>query len=58
MPKRKDPASERAPQVYDPRGFKATCMECGKPFYIPWETMGDAGICGKCMAKKPKRGSR
>jgi hypothetical protein len=43
---------------YDPRGFKARCMECSKDFYIPWETMCDAGICDGCMAKKPKKAKR
>lgn len=47
--------SERFPQEYDPRGLNAKCVGCGKPFYIPWETMCDAGYCDACMNKKPKR---
>jgi hypothetical protein len=39
---------------YDPRGFKAICIECRKPFYIPWETICDAGICDECMRPKPR----
>jgi hypothetical protein len=35
----------------DPKGFKAKCIWCGKPFYIPWVTMCDAGICDECLAK-------
>lgn len=31
----KDPRGDS----YDLRGFKATCIECRKPFYIPWETI-------------------
>jgi hypothetical protein len=40
---------------YDHRGLRAVCIECRRPFYIPWETMCDAGVCDPCMAERAPR---
>lgn len=39
---------------FDPRGFEAQCIDCGRTFYIPWETMCDAGFCDECVEKRKK----
>jgi hypothetical protein len=44
--------------AYDPRGFKAHGIKCRRVFYIPWETMNDAGYCDKCVAEMREKEKR